>query len=99
MVFAEDVLIRVGIACGFIASMSVIAIIIAFVLKFSGFATPGWFSVVVGILFLVFLQTGALTLMTLMLKGIVKSGAPAPVPASYKEFVDRIFYADCNAKN
>ena len=99
MVFAEDVLVRVGIACGFIASVSVMAIITAFILKFSGFATPGWFSVVVGILFLVFLQTGALTLMTLMLKGIVKSGVPAPVPASYKEFVDRIIYADCNAKN
>jgi len=68
-------------------------------LESSGSATPGWFSVVVGILFLVFLQTGALTLMTLMLTGIVKSGAPPPVPASYKEFVDRIFYADCNAKN
>ncbi len=37
-------------------------------------ATPGWFSVALGILLLVFLQTGTLTLTMLMLSGVVRGG-------------------------
>jgi hypothetical protein len=86
MVFAEDVLIRVGIACAIVAALSVVGSIAAVVLKVIGFATPGWFSVALGILLLVFLQTGALTLMTLMLTGVVRGGAIATI--RYKDFVD-----------
>jgi len=85
MVFAEDVLVRVGIACAFVAVLSVIGVMAAITLKILGFATPGWFSIALGILVLVFLQTGALTLMTLMLTGVVKGGASTPV--NYKEFI------------
>lgn len=87
MVFAEDVLVRVGIACAFVAVLAVIGVVVAIALKILGFATPGWFSIALGILILVFLQTGALTLMTLMLTGVVKGGAVSPV--DYKGFVDR----------
>jgi len=86
MVFAEDVLVRVGIACALVAFLSVMGSVVAVALKVIGFATPGWFSVALGILLLVFLQTGALTLMTLMLTGVVKGGAVASV--DYKEFID-----------
>jgi glycosyltransferase involved in cell wall biosynthesis len=88
MVFAEDVLVRVGIACALVAVLAVIGVIAAIVLKILGFATPGWFSIALGILVLVFLQTGALTLMTLMLTGVVKGGAVAP--ADYKGFIDKV---------
>jgi glycosyltransferase involved in cell wall biosynthesis len=88
MVFAEDVLVRVGIACAFVAVLSVAGVIAAIMLKIFGFATPGWFSIALGILVLVFLQTGALTLMTLMLTGVVKNGAAIPV--NYKDFIDRV---------
>jgi hypothetical protein len=44
--------------------------------------------VALGILFLVFLQTGALTLMTLMLTGVVRGGSVASL--SYKEFIDSV---------
>lgn len=54
MVFAEDVLVRVGIACTLVAGLSVLGGVIAFALKALGFATPGWFSLVSGILILVF---------------------------------------------
>jgi len=91
MVFAEDVLVRVGIACAFIAVLSVIGGLAAIALKILGFATPGWFSVALGILVLVFLQTGALTLMTLMLTGVVKGGAGASV--DYNGFIDRVLDA------
>ena len=74
MVFAEDVLVRVGIACAGIAALSLLAGLAAVVLKVGGLATPGWFSVALGILLLVFLQTGTLTLTMLMLSGVVRGG-------------------------
>lgn len=73
MVFAEDVLVRVGIACGLIAALAVGGGLLAIVLKLLGFSTPGWFSIAFGILLLVFLQTGALALMTLMMTGNMRS--------------------------
>ena len=88
MVFAEDVLVRVGIICAFVAVATVIASILAIALKLAGFATPGWFSVALGILLLVFLQTGALTLMTLMLTGVVRSGAPTQI--DYRAYVEDV---------
>lgn len=92
MVFAEDVLVRVGIMCVAISAASVLCAIIAIILKLVGFATPGWFSVALGVLFLVFLQTAALTLMTLMLSGVAKSGAV--LANAYREFVDVVFATD-----
>ena len=88
MIFAEDVLVRVGMVCAFIALLSILGGAAAVVLKVLGFATPGWFSVALGILLLVFLQTGTLTLMTLMLTGVVKGSTVASV--DYRAFVQTI---------
>ncbi len=88
MIFAEDVLVRVGMACALIATLSVVGGAAAVVLKVLNFATPGWFSVALGILLLVFLQTGTLTLMTLMLTGVVKGSTVAAV--DYQSFIDRV---------
>jgi hypothetical protein len=85
MVVAEDVLVRVGIACTAVAVLSVLGVFAAIVLKIVGFATPGWFSVALGIMLLVFLQTGTLTLMTLMLTGVVRSGSVAAI--AYRDFI------------
>ena len=87
MVFAEDVLVRVGIACGLIAALSMAGITAAIVLKLIGFSTPGWFSVALGILVLMLLQTGALALMRLMLTGVVRGGTVSSAIA-YHEFVE-----------
>jgi hypothetical protein len=91
MVFAEDVLVRVGIACAGVALLSVVGVVIAIVLKVIGFATPGWFSVALGIMLLVFMQTGTLILMTLMLTGVVRSGSVATI--AYREFIDSVLDA------
>lgn len=88
MVFAEDVLVRVGIACTGVATLTVLLSVIAIGLKLFSYATPGWFSVALGILLLVFLQTGALTLMTLMLTGVVRGGISHK--PDYIEFIDRL---------
>lgn len=92
MVFAEDVLVRVGIASALMGTFAVIAGVASVVLKLSGFATPGWFSVALGILLLVFLQTGSLALISLMLTGVSKSGAPAQ--AAYELFVESVEHTD-----
>lgn len=92
MVFAEDVLVRVVIVCAAIAVGSVLMIGLSLVLKLIGFATPGWFSVALGILLLVLLQTGALTLMTLMLSGVVRAGSLTSI--DYRTFVDEVIEVD-----
>ena len=89
MVFAEDVLVRVGIACASIATLSILGSVAAIVLKVLGFSTPGWFSVALGILVLMLLQTGALALMTLMLTGVVRGGTVTTVIA-YHDFVESV---------
>jgi len=89
MVFAEDVLVRVGIACAFIAALSVVGVAAAIILKLIGFSTPGWFSVALGILVLMLLQTGALALMTLMLTGVVRGGTVTTAIA-YHDFVEQV---------
>ena len=88
MVFAEDVLVRVGIACASIAALSLMGVVLTVILKLIGFATPGWFSLSLGILLLVLLQTGALTLMTLMLSGVVRSAGVGL--ADYGVFIDKV---------
>lgn len=89
MVFAEDVLVRVGLACAGVAALSFLGASLAVGLKLVGLSTPGWFSIALGILVLIFLQTGALALMTLMLTGVVRSGSIAS-PQAYNEFVDKV---------
>jgi hypothetical protein len=88
MVFAEDVLVRVGIVCAAVAAASVFGMALAIALKIAGFATPGWFSVALGVLMLMFLQTGTLTLVTLMLSGLMRSGPVAP--SAWRDFVATI---------
>lgn len=88
MVFADDVLVRVGIACALVAGLSLVGSAAAITLKLIGFATPGWFSVALGILLLMFLQTGAITLMTLMLAGVARGSASARV--EYRDFIEQV---------
>ncbi|MDA4845793.1 glycosyltransferase family 2 protein [Hoeflea poritis] len=88
MVFAEDVLVRVGLICILVMMVSVAAMLVAAVLKIFGLATPGWFSTVLGLLILILIQTGTLTLSFLMLAGIARGG-PA-VPVQYEALIDEV---------
>ncbi len=91
MVFAEDVLVRVGMACVTVAFASVFLSILALILKLVGFATPGWFSVALGVLVIIFLQTGALALMTLMITGVMRNNNFLPI--QYDNDIDIILHA------
>jgi glycosyltransferase involved in cell wall biosynthesis len=92
MVFAEDVLVRVGIVCTALAFFSLLALASAVILKLIGFATPGWFSTASGILILILLQTGTLTLVTLMIAGILR-GKPPETQPNIESLVDRVEHA------
>lgn len=89
MVFAEDVLVRVGIACAGIAALAVGGAIVTILLKLIGVAMPGWSSLAFGILVLMFLQTGALALMTLMITGVLRSGT-VTTAISYNLFIEKV---------
>jgi glycosyltransferase involved in cell wall biosynthesis len=96
MILAEDVLLRTGLMCMVIAGLSIMAIVLIVLLKAFGLATPGWFSVALGILLLVLFQTSALTLMMLMLTGVVRGASP--IAPDYKLLVDHVLEAhgwDC----
>lgn len=97
MVFAEDVLVRVGIACSLVGLFSILGAILAVLLKLIGFSTPGWFSIALGILLLMFLQTGALALMTLILTGVVRGGSVTKA-MTYEDFVDEIIFSNLKDK-
>jgi polyisoprenyl-phosphate glycosyltransferase len=86
MVFSEDVLVRAGIACTVVAIVSVLGSVLAVAMKFTGHTTPGWSTVVLGVLMLVFLQMGALTLMMLMLTGLMRANTVTSV--AYEDFIE-----------
>ena len=89
MVFTEDVLVRVSLSCVLIATASVLLALIAVGLKLTGYSSPGWFSVALGVLVLIFLQTGTISLMTLLLTGVSR-GKLTVNPADHVLLVDRI---------
>lgn len=91
MVFAEDVTVRVGLASVMVGAGTIVLSMAVVVLKLIGLSTPGWFSVALGILFLIFLQTGALALMTLMLTGVVRGGTLA-TPVDHTRFIEAVLY-------
>lgn len=85
MVFAEDVLVRVGLFCGATTALAMLGIFIAVVLKIIGLSTPGWFSVIIGVFIVVMMQTGLMTLTTLLLTGVMKGNLSTP--PDYRVFI------------
>ena len=69
-------------------ALMLIHAILAVILKIFDNSSPGWYSISSGILFVLFLQTGTLTLMTLMLTGVVRSGNVVTA-IDYADFVEK----------
>ena len=66
MIFSDYVLVRLGLASLFFVGMIGIVMILTVFLKSIGLATPGWFSIVLGMLTLLLIQIAAFVLMFLM---------------------------------
>lgn len=96
MVFSDDVLVRVGVASATVAVVSIVLATVAGLLKLADIATPGWFSIAVGILFLVFLQTGALTLISLLLSG--KGKRDYVIPDGLNSLIKRVLKSQYSSK-
>ncbi|MBK6866364.1 MAG: hypothetical protein IPG98_00005 [Burkholderiales bacterium] len=58
-------------------------------LEAGGLLPPGWFSIALGILVLMLMQTGALALMTLMLTGVVRGGTVTS-RIGYQDFIEKL---------
>lgn len=92
MVFSEQVLIRMGGASLVVAVVALLVILAALTMKLVDAASPGWLSTVVSSMVLIFLQTGVLTLITLMITGLVKASTLNRI--DYRSFVERIVEVD-----
>lgn len=88
MVFSEQVLIRMGGASLVVAISSVVVIFLAIILKLIDAASPGWFTTVIGSTIAIFLQTGVLTLITLMITGLVRVSTLNQV--DFNSFIDHV---------
>ncbi|HRJ68409.1 MAG TPA: glycosyltransferase [Beijerinckiaceae bacterium] len=89
IVFAEDVLVRVGISCILLSALALGSLVATVVLKTIGFATPGWFSIAVGVLVLIVMQAGILTFVTLMVSGFIRNAPPAS-QATLDQLIERV---------
>lgn len=69
-VFDDAVLTRMAVVCAGSAVAGALVFIAAVLMKLIGQATPGWLTLVTGFLIMVFLQTGVLTLVTLIMNGL-----------------------------
>jgi len=88
IVFSDNVLVRVGIACSALAALSLIIMPIPLLLKSIGMASPGWSSILFGVCLLVFIQAATLGLITLLLSGMAKQAGLSPV--DYKNMIENI---------
>lgn len=89
MVFAEDILVRTGMFCVGLTILSAVLITVAGLMKLAGYASPGWFTTVVGVLLILVMQSGILTFVTLMMSGVIRSSASAE-QFNQRNLIDRV---------
>ena len=92
-VFGDAVLTRMAFVCACSALASILIFTAAIMLKLTGMATPGWLTIVTGFAVMVFLQTGALTLITLLMGGGIDFRSPQQLRASADALVATIEYS------
>ncbi len=98
MVFGDAVLTRMAVVFGLSAIGSVAVFAIAVFLKISGQATPGWLTTVTGFMLVIFMQTGVLTLMTLIMSGLATVRSPRTIAEDAQSFIQSIDVVDDRAE-
>ncbi len=91
-VFDDAVLTRMGAACAGAAVSGVLIFLAGLMLKLTGHVTPGWLTLVISFLILVFLQTGLLSLMALIMNAIGYR-SPADLEAAAVSLIREIEFA------
>jgi polyisoprenyl-phosphate glycosyltransferase len=90
MVFGDAVVTRMAVVCAVMAGITSVSIVMALLLKLIGMATPGWVTSVTGFSLSLFLQTGILALITLLMNGAGRLEAPAALAARARDTVESI---------
>jgi hypothetical protein len=89
IVFAEEVLVRIGVACAIFAALSLFGAAAAISLDLLGYSVPSSLAILLGTSFLLLMQTGATALMTLFLAGLVRSSDAQP-PNLHQRYLERV---------
>ena len=76
MVFAEDVLVRVGLFCAFLVLLVFASFLVLASMKLVGLAIPGWFSIGSGLLVSILMEAAILTFVSLMITGSMRIATP-----------------------
>jgi len=87
MVFAEDVFVRIGIACAVVITLLMVMISTVFVLKVIDMATPGWASTLIIAMSLMAIQVGIIALLSLFVTLIAKSHVQV---VDYKQYIKEV---------
>jgi hypothetical protein len=90
MVFGDAVVTRMAVVCGVMAALTSMSIALALLLKVIGMATPGWVTSVTGFSLSIFLQTGILAMITLLMNGAIRVEAPAALAERARATIERI---------
>lgn len=98
MVFGDAVLTRMAVVFGLSAIGTVAVFAAAVSLKIAGQTTPGWLTTVTGFMLVIFMQTGVLTLMTLIMSGLTSVRSPRTIADDAQSFIARIESADDKAE-
>lgn len=88
--FTEDVLTRIMLFCGGISFVSVLLIVLAFSLKATGLATPGWLTTAVGVLLILIIQTAMITLLSLLIAMNTRNGSTTIPTDMASKFIDHV---------
>lgn len=98
MVFGDAVLTRMAVVFGLSAIGTVAVFAAAVALKIAGQTTPGWLTTVTGFMLVIFMQTGVLTLMTLIMSGLTTVRSPRTIAEDAESFIQRIDVVGAKAK-
>jgi polyisoprenyl-phosphate glycosyltransferase len=90
MVFGDAVVTRMAVVCALMAGLTGVSITGAMLLKLAGMATPGWVTSVTGFSLLLFLQTGILALITLLMNGNNRLNDPVALAKRARDTIETI---------
>jgi hypothetical protein len=90
MVFGDAVVTRMAVVCALMAVVTGAGVIMAVLLKLIGMATPGWVTSVTGFGLSLFLQTGILAMITLLMNGAGRVEAPAALAERARSSVESV---------
>lgn len=89
MVFSDLVLTRMALALVAMAAAVISVVLIAVGMKFAGYATPGWVTIVTGFALSLFVQTGLFTMITLIVSSLGRVDTPPRVRERALEYIAR----------